>query len=184
MKFKISSIKYLTNIIITFLLFISILYYSYIFKLGYLKIATYLLFFLIALLALINAAKAKNSKVFWLVLFIIFLFALLDKYFKMHIKLSRYFVGIANIDPVVLVNILYITGFIIVMSFFYRFFLREYKRNPDWLYLFTFAVILKIVAISTDFEYHNITEDYFEVFSLYFFAAAFFIPVITRRKNK
>ncbi len=70
------------------------------------------------------------------------------------------------------------------MAFFIKFFIAEFIKKPDWIYLFLFAIFLKIIAIFSDFEFHNITEDYFEVFSLYFFSASFILASIAGKTYK
>ena len=93
---------YIEMILVTFGLFVSVLYYSYIFKLGYLKIATYALFFIIIILAFINIFGKRKARKFWIMILSVFAYALLDKYFKIHIILSRCFIKIA-IDQMVAV---------------------------------------------------------------------------------
>ena len=146
------------------------------------------LFFFLALLVLfINIIKriGNNESVFiWLVLFIIFLYALLDKFFRVHVMLSRYFSGVISINHIIFINIVYVILFVAVMAFFYRFFINQYRENPDWLYLFAFALLLKVISISSDLIFHDITEDYFEVFSLYFFTSSFLLAFLNRETIK
>lgn len=178
--------NYLLWAIISFIIFVCILFISYIFRLGYLKIATYLLFFIILLVILINLYLSKGlySTSFWVALFLIFFYGLANKYLRFHIILSRHIAGFIRIDPVILVNILYVIAFLMTMAFFIKFFIAEFIKKPDWIYLFLFAIFLKIIAIFSDFEFHNITEDYFEVFSLYFFSASFILASIAGKKDK
>lgn len=183
---KINNKKFLTSILIVFILFVIILFFSYIFKLGYLKIATTLFFFLTPILSLINIFRNNNntlSRTFWAIIFFIFVYVLLDKYFRLHSILSRYFTGI-NMDPVIFVNIIYVIAFIGVVSFFHKYLSDQYKVNPGWIYLFIFGTLLKIIAIFTDFLFHDITEDYFELFSLYFYSASFLLSNLNGSKFK
>jgi len=170
-KIIIKNKKYLVITGVIFILFIAVLLYSYIFKLGYLWIALKLFFFLTPILLLINIFRKNNntqSRIFWTTIFFVFVYVLLDKYFRLHSILSRYLTGF-NMDPVILINIIYVITFIVVVSFFYKYLLSQYKENPVWIYLFIFAILLKIIAIFLDYAFHDITEDYFELFSLYFF---------------
>ena len=172
---------------IIFAIFVAILFYSYLFKLGYLRIATYSLFFLVLALILINIFNHKSynfSKLFWILMFIIFSYALADKYFRIHIKLSKYLINVFGITPIITINILYVVFFIVVMAIFYKSLFREFKYNPDWIYLFIFALGLKVTAIFSDLIFHDITEDYFEVFSLYYFTASFLLAFINHRNKK
>ena len=61
---------------------------------------------------------------------------------------------------------------------------EELKENPTWVYIFALALMLKIVAIMTDFMFHDITEDYFETFSLYFFLTGFLKSLDCKKKYK
>lgn len=174
---------YMIKVFMAFVILAMILYYSYRYKLGYLKITTYLLFFLALVAILINVYLNKGSyRLLWILLFLMFLYGLLDKYLRVHIIISRRLSNFLHMDTVMFVNILYIVVFIAVMSFFGRLFIEEFKKNPEWIYLFTFAILLKIVAIFSDFWFHDITEDYFEVFSLYFFASSF-LSVATKNNK-
>ena len=168
-------LKRYSMVILFFIGFLLLLYYSYVYKLGYLKITTYLLFLLILLAISYNASRSNNSTsmIFWIFLFFIFLYAVTDKYYKIHGKLSENVPIIYNIPPTIMLNILYMVAFFIVMTFFHKFFIEEFKNRRSWLYLFAAAIIIKIIAILIDFQYHDITEDYLEVSSLYFFFAAF-----------
>ena len=171
----------------SFVIFVAILLYSYIFKLGYLKIATYVLFFPMLSAILVNIFKKNNgiySKFFWFVLLAIFLYALLDKYFRLHIILAKYLVGMTNTNPVIMVNIIYVISFIIILPLFHKFLINEFGKNPDWIYLFILAILLKVASIFSDLIFHDITEDYFEVFSLYFFTAAFLLAFISNNSLK
>lgn len=176
--------KSILIIFLVFALFVFVLFYSYVYKLGYLPMTTTLFFFLTPFLILIHVLNKDKSKLFWPFLLIIFLYVLADKYFRLHIKLSRYFAEIVSIDPVIFVNILYVLFFLVILSFFKEFLLAEIRENPYWLYLFAFAILLKIVSIFSDFLFHDITEDYLELFSLYFFSASFLIKLLDRRRNK
>lgn len=162
-------------VIIFFIGFLSLLYYSYILKLGYLKITTYLPFLLILIAISYNISKSSNSTsvIFWIFLFFIFLYAVTDKYYKIHSRLSYNIPVVYNIPPTIMLNILYLIAFFIVMAFFNKLFISEFRNGRSWLYLFAAAILFKIIAIFFDFKYHDITEDYLEVSSLYFFFAAF-----------
>ena len=106
--------KSLISIGIIFAIFVGVLLYSYIFKFGYLKIATNLFFILTPILILINILKKNKDnryRLFWGVLFLFFVYALLDKYLRLHLILSKYVVGI-NFDPAIFVNIIYIVFYI------------------------------------------------------------------------
>lgn len=183
-RYKLHNKNYLLSVFIVFLLFVAVLLYSYIFKLGYLGVANYLFYFLVPLIILLNQAKNKdrNSTSLWMYLFVAFSYVLADKYFRLHLKLSKYFAKIIPIDPAVFVNTLYVIFFIIILSFFYKFLITEFNNNPDWLYLFAFAIVLKVVSIFSDLAFHDIIEDYFELFSLYFFSASFLLVLISRRR--
>ena len=173
------------RIVIMFAAFVLILLYSYLFKLGYLKIFTYLIFILILMGLFMNFLKDnyRPTTLFWIILLMIFSYALSDKYLKIHEGLESYIPYFSSVSPAVAINIIYIVAFFIVMSFFYKFLFNEFKNNSEWLYVFIFAVILKIISIAVDFEFHDITEDYFEAFSLYFFLASFLLAYISNRKD-
>ena len=178
--------KYFGWTIVLFIVFMAILFYSYIHKLGYFKIATTLFFILAPSLTFLNLSKEDNEGIhilFWGVLFTIFLFVLLDKYLRIHLALSKYLADKVSINPVIAVNIIYVTSFIVVISLFYKFLIREYKKDSGWIKLFIFATVMKIIAIFSDLLFHDITEDYFELFSLYFFSAAFLIRYLKGNKK-
>ena len=182
-KFKFNNKNYIILVALVLFLFVSLLYYSYTFKLGYLGIANsiFYLFVPVLILFIILKNKDKNYKIFWTFLLIIFLYVLADKYFRLHLKLSRYFIDIVTIDPVILVNMLYVASFIISLLFFYKTIIAEFRNNPYWLYLFAFAIVLKVTSIFSDLMFHDITEDYLELFSLYFFSSSFLLILISKK---
>ena len=73
----------------------------------------------------------------------------------------------------VIVNIVFVVGFLAIFSLFYRYIFSEIKSHQLWILFFALAILLKIIAIGTDIVYKDITEDYFEVFSLYFFTVSY-----------
>ena len=175
--------KYFGWTMVIFIVFVAILLRSYIYKLGYMPVAVTIFYLLTPLLVLLNLSKKDNEGIqilFWGVLFTIFLFVLLDKYFSIHLALSKYLVGKVSINPGIAVNIVYVISFIAVISLFYKFLIREYKKDSDWIKLFIFAIVMKIIAIFSDLLFHDITEDYFELFSLYFFSAAFLLAFVQK----
>ena len=142
--------RYFGLTIVIFIVFVSILFYSYTHKLGYMPIAATLFYLLTPTLVLLNLSKKDNdgiSILFGGVLFIIFLFVLLDKYLRIHSALSRYLADKVSINPVIAVNIIYVISFLVVISFFYRFLIKEYKQNPDWIKLFIFAVLIIVAGV-------------------------------------
>jgi len=178
--------KYFIIILLTFILLVGILFYSYIYKMGYFNIISNTFFVLTPCLILLNVSKKVKSIVsrfFWIMLLGIFLFVLLDKYLRIHIALSAYFEGRGSIPPVILVNILYVIVFIFVISLFYKYIIQEYKQDSDWIKLFIFAIFMKIIAIWADYVFHNNTEDYFELFSLYFFSASFLNCTLSKKNE-
>ena len=184
-RLKFANGKRLLIIFLAFFIFVVILYFSYRFKFGYLKIANALFYLMVPLLILINTLKKNGkSRFFWIYILAVFLYVLADKYFRLHLKLSVYFAELAAMDPVIFVNILYVIVFVSSLFFFKKFLIYAFKNSEDWIYFLIFAVFLKIVSIFSDFEFNDITEDYFELFSLYFFSASFLIKLLDRGRNK
>jgi len=183
-----SNKKYFGWTIVLFIVFVGILFYSYIYKLGYLKIATFIFLVLIPIILLLNLSNRKNTPVstcFWLALLFMFLFALIDKILRIHIFLSQY-VSATEItsDPVLVVSSLYVIAFILVVSLFYRLLIRDYKQDSGWIKLFIFALLMKVIGVVIDHITHDTTEDYFELFSVYFFSAAFLLKYLKMNKIK
>ena len=178
-------IPYFITIIITFIIFVGILFYSYIFKLGYFPKVTYLMFFLVIILIILNVfnnTKNLNYFSFWTILFILFLYAFTDKFFHLHNLLGAYLN--LGTDGGTIVQTTYLISFLLIIAFFNKFLTEQYKKNPHWLYLFIFAYFLSVIGVISDFVYHNKIEDYFELFSLYFFASAFLLILISKREIK
>ncbi len=182
-----NNVNYLVITLLLFFVFVGFLYNSYLHKLGYLNKSTYFFLFLILATVLLIIIKESSflSKSFWIFIFASFLYALTDKYYRIHIKLSRYFHGSGNLTAVIMVNIIYIVIFITILLLFYKFFINELKKNPYWVFLFIFAIVLKIVSVFSDLVFHDITEDYLELFSLFFFFSSFFsVFILNNEDNK
>ena len=172
---------HLISTIVIFLLFVSILFYSYTFKLGYFPKATYLIFSILIGLIILNTFKnIKNSIsfLFWTILLILFVYAFVDKILHLHNILGDYI----NLGAYggTMIQTTYLISFLIIMLFFNRFFTEQYNKNSYWLYLFIFAYFLSIAGVISDFMYHNKLEDYFELFSLYFFAFSFLLAYLSK----
>jgi len=162
-------------------IFVAVLFVSYLYKLGFLQIATYGFLILIILALLLNLTRSEHgltSKLFWFLMLAGFIYVLMDKYLKLHIALSRFTAGYSRINSVILVNLAYISAFFIFLAFFYRMLRAEFERNPTWILLLIIATGLKIAAVFSDYVAHDITEDYFEVVSLYFYFSAFLAAYI------
>ena len=184
---KINDWKYFIIALLIFFIFVYLLYYSYLHKLGYLPKATYLIFPLLIFFVLLNLLKNLNQKIaglFWFTMLIIFFYGLIDKIFHIHIIIGKHYFSASNLSSSAMVQGFSIISFAFVMLIFNKYLTSEYKRNPDWLYVFFFAYSLSIVALITDFLVHNRIEDYFELFSLYFFAASFLLALILHNKIK
>lgn len=171
---KMKDRTYIFCIVLVFILMVMVLFYSYVNKLGYLNIATWILLGLSTVLCLINSAVSKNSaRLFWGLMAAGFCYVIADKFFRVHIL-------IADSIPLfmhstVLVNGAYVFAFFIFLIAFRSYLYRQFDKSPAWLYLLLFATLLKLTAIATDIMFKDITEDYFEVFSLYFYASSFLI---------
>ena len=172
------------GIIVTlFVVLVAVLFYSYEFKLGYLQKATYLILILALAAISINIFNAeiwKEAQLFWASLLIMFSIALIDKTFHLHNILGLYLSLKNPANAGAMIEIFYTMAFVCIIAMFYQFLISEYYRKTDWVALFLFAFLLWITSIITDFLYHNSVEDYFQLFSLYFFASSFLLAHITR----
>lgn len=177
--------EYLINIIIAFIIFVGILFYSYIFKLGFLNKATFLFLTLCIFTSIINIFNRSSFKgfLFWSFITLSFIYGLIDKVLKLHIRLAEFIENYFIFNSVIIINILYVIIFIAVLLFFYKYLMKEFKKDPVWIYLFTFAIGLQIISIISDIVFNDITEDYFGLFSLYFFTASFLSAYIKTKKQ-
>ncbi|MBD3203556.1 hypothetical protein GF327_04630 [Candidatus Woesearchaeota archaeon] len=160
---------------IIFLLFINALFYSYIHKLGFLYFFRDLFFYLVLVVIFLNLfiKQDKINLIFFICLFATFTFVLLDRIFRIHVYLSGFVGSIGLLSPGIIVNLIYVFGFFMFLSVFYRQIFNEFKNDSVWIYLFFIAIIMKLIGIGADIIYNDITEDYFELFSLYYFIAGF-----------
>ncbi|MBS3109975.1 hypothetical protein J4227_05600 [Candidatus Woesearchaeota archaeon] len=191
MKPKQQITQHVQIVAIAFIILMGILYYSYLHKLGYLKIATYTFFILAGLTSVYNAFtwKTARGRAFWAIVSAALIYALADKYNKLHMILAFGIMpmidGISLGDAKILVNIIYVTGFAFVMLFFASFIYSEYKAESDWLYLFVLAFAVKAGSIINDIVFHHgLAEDYMESFSLFFFTSAAIIAAFKNHNEK
>ena len=106
------------------------------------------------------------------------MYLLIDKYLRIHVKLTIYLLKYSAKYATILVGIAYLLALIVVLVIYHTYIQNQIKTNPLWIYFFTAAISLKVVSLFSDFLFHDITEDYFEAFSLFFFASAFLIALI------
>lgn len=183
---RINNLGRLISVILVFVLFIILLSYSYIHKLGYLSKATYTVFFILIFLILVNFFKdirKERGILFWLTMLVIFTAGFVDKSLHIHILIGKTYFGAFKSNSGIMVQAIYLIIFGLLIAFFRKYLIKEYTSNPDCVYLFLFAYILSVIGLLADLQFKNTIEDYFELFSLYFFAASFLSALITT-KNK
>jgi len=166
--------KYFILVIFVFSLFEGILLHSYIYKLGYLNITTNLFFVLTLIFVIMNVSNNKKNVVsifFRITLFILFLFALLNKYFRVYIILC--FLDLINMDAIIFINIMYVTSFVVIVALFNKYLIKEYIQDTDWIRLLITAILMKAMAVCSNFFFHDIAKDYSKLFLSYFFPSSF-----------
>jgi hypothetical protein len=184
---KISNKPFLIAASILFIIMFSLLYYSYLLKLGLLNDAIILFLILCAITVFLNLyiiRKDRKANRFWFFLAVAFTYAFFDKVFRIHIVASNILPIHTFIPTKNIIDFTYIIGFIVVNLFFYSY-LKNTITDPTWIYLYVFAIFLKLIASFVDLSFPTRRfDDYVELFSLYFFTSGFLLKYINKKNDK